>query len=191
MQAGLGSCQLNPLKGIVLRMRIVLTAFLLFFALTRPLVLTAQSAASPEEMEEHGGLLHKSGDKVPYTGLVQDFHQSGKTRLEARYEAGKLVSSKVWYENGQLAEEVSASPDNWAIRRYGENGRLEEETLARFKDGRKVSEQAKVWYENGQLRTEAGFLAGKLHGLLKEYDPSGVLVRDELYEQGKLVRKIK
>jgi antitoxin component YwqK of YwqJK toxin-antitoxin module len=172
-------------------MRIVLTAFLLFLALAHPLVLTAQSAASPEEMEEHGGILHKAGDKAPYTGLVQDYHQSGKTRLEARYEAGKLVSSKVWYENGQLAEEVSASPDNWAIRRYGENGRLEEETLARFKDGRKLSEQSKVWYENGQLRTEAGFLAGKLHGPLKEYDPSGILMRDELYEQGKLVSKNK
>lgn len=174
-----------------MRMRIVLTAFLLCLALARPQVCVAQSPASPEEMEEHGGLIHKAGDKAPYTGLVQDYHQSGKTRLEALYDAGKLVSSKVWYENGQLAEEVSASPDNWTIRRYGENGRLEEETLARFKDGRKISEQSKVWYDNGQLRTEAGFLAGKLHGPLKEYDPSGVLVRDELYEQGKLVKKTK
>jgi len=171
-------------------MRTALIVLVLALALTGRASL-AQNASSPEEMEEHEGLVHKSGDSSPYSGIVQDYHQSGKPRLEARYDAGRLVSSKVWYENGQLAEEVNVSQDAWSIRRYSENGILEEETLARFQGGRKVSEQAKVWYENGQLKTEAGFSLGKLHGPLREYDPSGVLVRDELYEQGKLVKKNK
>jgi len=171
-------------------MRTALIVLVLALALTGRASL-AQNTSSPEEMEEHEGLIHKSGDPSAYSGIVQDYHQSGKPRLEARYEAGKLVSSKVWYENGQLAEEVSASQEAWSIRRYSENGILEEETLARFQGGRKVSEQAKVWYENGQLRTEAGFSLGKLQGPLKEYDPSGTLIRDELYEQGKLVKKNK
>jgi antitoxin component YwqK of YwqJK toxin-antitoxin module len=151
----------------------------------------AQSAVSPEEMEERGGLLYKIGDKTPFTGLVQDFHQSGRVRLEARYASGRLASSTVWYENGQLAEQVDVAGDAWTIRRYSENGRLEEQTVATFQNGRKLTEQSKVWDESGQLRTEAGFHAGKLHGPLKEYDPSGALVRDEIYEQGKLVKKIK
>lgn len=151
----------------------------------------AQGAASPEEMEERGGLIYKTGDKTPYTGLVQDFHQSGKVRLEARYSSGKLNASKVWYENGQLAEQVDVSADTWSIKRFGEGGRLEEQTVATFQNGRKVSEQSRLWDETGQLRTEAGFQAGKLHGPLKEYDAAGVVVRDEVYDQGKLVKKNK
>lgn len=172
-------------------MRAILTVLLLVLALMRSLVCPAENMASPEQMEEHDGIVRKSGDTSPYTGLVQDYHQSGKPRLEARYDAGKLVSSKVWYENGQLAEAVTVSGDTWTIRRYGEAGRLEEETVAQFRDGHKVSELAKVWYENGQLKTEAGFASGKLQGTLKEYDPSGALVRHEVYEQGTLVKKTK
>ncbi|MFP5238779.1 MAG: hypothetical protein ACLGQW_03020, partial [Acidobacteriota bacterium] len=70
-------------------------------------VAVAQSGASPEEMEERGGLVYKSGESAPYTGLVQDLHQSGKPRLEAHYQAGKLADSRLWYEGGQLAEEVT------------------------------------------------------------------------------------
>jgi len=151
----------------------------------------AQSAASPEEMEERGGLIHKSGDNHPYSGLVQDLHASGKSRLEARYESGRLVSSKLWYESGQLAEEVAVVQDAWTIKRYAENGRMEEQTVARFRDGRKVSEQTRLWDEAGVLRTEAGFQGGKLQGPLKEYAPDGSLVRDEVYDRGKLVQKNK
>jgi len=172
-------------------MRILLAALILALALARPPVAPAQGYASPEQMEERGGLIFKSGDQTPYTGTVEDFHQSGKPRLEARYEDGKLASSTVWYENGQMAEHVSAALDTWTIRRYGETGRLEEETVARFQNGHKVSEQTRLWDEDGTLRTEAGFEKGKLQGPLKEYDPSGALVRDELYEQGKLVKKTK
>jgi len=163
----------------------------LTLAVHLPDAVHASQTASPEEMEEHSGLIHKSGDAAPFTGTVKDFHHSGAPRLEAVYNEGKLVSSKVWYENGQLAEEVSIASDTWTIRRFGETGRLEEETVATFRAGRKVSEHTKLWNEQGKLRTEAGFMAGKLHGPLKEYDESGVLVRDEIYDQGKLVKKIK
>lgn len=172
-------------------MRTFLTALLLALALIRPAVHAAQPAASPEEMEERGGLVHRSGDSAPFTGNVQDLHQSGKPRLEAVYSGGRLISSKVWYESGQIAEEVQVSADTWTIRRYGESGRLEEETVAVFQGGRKVSERTKLWGESGHVRTEAGFKGGKLHGPLKEYDDSGQLVRDEVYEQGKLVKKLK
>ncbi len=150
-----------------------------------------QSAALPEEMEEQGGLVHRIGEAAPYTGIVQDLHQSGKPRLRAEYNAGKLVSSKLWYESGQVAEEVSIQGDTWTIRRYGETGHMEEETVAVFSGGRKTSEHIKRWDENGKLITEAGFRQGKLDGPLKEYDASGALVRDEIYDKGKLVKKIK
>ena len=88
-------------------MRTFFTALVLLLTLVHPLALVAQNAASPEEMEERAGLVYKSGDQKPYTGLVLDYHQSGKTRLEAHYTAGKLISSKLWYENGRTAEEVS------------------------------------------------------------------------------------
>uniref|UniRef100_A0A7C4AHK5 Toxin-antitoxin system YwqK family antitoxin n=1 Tax=Fundidesulfovibrio putealis TaxID=270496 RepID=A0A7C4AHK5_9BACT len=159
--------------------------------LAASLTALSQAAVSSEDMEERAGLLYKSGDSTPYTGAVRDLHQSGKPRLEAHYQAGKLTSSRIWYENGQLAEEVSVSQDTWTIRRFSENGRLEDEIVARFQGGRKVSEQSRMWHDNGKLRSEAGFQAGKLHGPLREYDPNGVLVRDEVYEQGKLVKKNK
>lgn len=160
-------------------------------ALCRPAAAAAQAAASPEQMEERGGLVHKMGEQAPYTGIVRDLHQSGKSRLEASYAAGRLVESKVWYENGQMAEEVFVSGEAWNIRRFAENGRLEEEILARFSGGKKISEQTRVWDESGQIRTEFSIAGGKLHGVLKEYDASGLVVREEVYEQGKLVKKTK
>ncbi|MFZ5425582.1 MAG: toxin-antitoxin system YwqK family antitoxin [Thermodesulfobacteriota bacterium] len=171
---------------------LLLSIFLaLILSALPPGAVRAGLTASPEEMEERAGVIHKSGDPSPFTGVVKDLHQSGAPRLEAVYAGGKLVTSKVWYENGQLAEEVFVSSDAWTIRRYGESGRLEEETMATFRGGRKVSEHTKLWSEQGKLKTEAGFMAGKLHGPLKEYDDAGVLIRDEIYEQGKLVKKIK
>jgi antitoxin component YwqK of YwqJK toxin-antitoxin module len=170
---------------------VLILALTLAMSLAKPSAATAQDTASPEQMEERGGLVFKSSEQPPFTGTVQDFHQSGKPRLEARYEAGKLVSSTVWYDNGQVAEQVSVVSDTWTIRRFGDTGRLEEETVARFQDGHKVSEETKRWDEDGRLRTEAGFEKGKLQGPLKEYDASGNLTRDEVYEQGKLVKKIK
>ncbi|GFK94146.1 hypothetical protein NNJEOMEG_01985 [Fundidesulfovibrio magnetotacticus] len=171
-------------------MRVLFLLLLLAFTAV-PARSMDQPSVSPEEMEERGGLIHKAGDNAPFTGLVRDLHASGKPRLEARYEAGRLAWSRLWYESGQLAEEVAVAQDTWTIKRYAENGRIEEETVARFRDGRKFSEQSRLWDESGVLRTEAGFQGGKLQGPLKEYAPDGALVRDEVYEQGKLVRKNK
>jgi antitoxin component YwqK of YwqJK toxin-antitoxin module len=172
-------------------MRDALIILLAVLTLLCPAAATAQAEASPDQMEERGGLVHKAGEQAPFTGIVRDLHQSGKPRLEASYAAGKLASSKVWYENGQLAEEVAISGETWNIRRFAENGHLEEEILARFSAGKKVSEQTRAWDEAGQLRNEVAISGGKLHGVLKEYDSSGVLVREELYEHGKLVKKTK
>lgn len=154
-------------------------------------VAVAQSGASPEEMEERGGLVYKSGESAPYTGLVQDLHQSGKPRLEAHYQAGKLADSRLWYEGGQLAEEVNVAGDTWTIRRYQESGRLEEETVAVFKGGRKFSERSRLWDEDGTLRSEVSFQGGKLQGPVRQFDASGKLVSDEVYDQGVLTQKHK
>jgi len=171
-------------------MRCLLIALFVVFCIG-PHLAAAAPDASPEDMVDQNGLMHKAGEAAPFTGMVRDFHPSGKPRLEARYEAGKLVSSTVWYASGQKAEEVSVASDTWTIRRFGETGRLEQETVAHFKDGHKVSEQTKRWDESGTLRTETGFENGKLQGELKEYSPAGALVRDEIYNQGVLVKKLK
>ena len=171
-------------------MRCLLIALLVILC-AGPHFAMAAPDASPEDMVEQNGLIHKAGEAAPFTGMVRDYHQSGKPRLEARYEAGKLVSSTVWYASGQKAEEVSVASDAWTIRRFGETGRLEQETVAHFKDGHKVSEQTKRWDESGMLRTEAGFEKGKLQGELREYSPAGQLLRDEVYDQGVLVKKLK
>lgn len=154
-------------------------------------VAVAQSGASPEEMEERDGLVYKSGENAPYTGLVQDLHQSGQPRLEAHYQGGKLADSKLWYEGGQIAEEVTVAGDTWTIRRYQENGRLEEETVAVFRGGKKFSERSRIWDEDGKLRSEVSSQGGKLQGPLRQFDASGRLVRDEVYEQGVLTQKNK
>lgn len=156
-----------------------------------PSVLHAQSASAPEDLEERAGLLYKSGESAPFTGFARDFHESGKPRLEATYQGGRLLGSKVWYANGKLAEEVTVSAEQWTIRRFAEDGNLEEDTVAQFTGGRKTAEKSKIWYDNGQLRTEAGFQDGKLDGTLREYSPDGTLLRDEVYDRGKLLKKVK
>lgn len=153
--------------------------------------LLAQASIATEDLEERAGLLFKSGENTPFTGLARDFHENGTPRLEANYQGGRLLGSKVWYGNGKLAEEVSVTADQWTIRRFTEEGCLEEETVAQFSGGRKISEKSKIWYDNGLLRTEAGFQGGKLDGTLKEYAQDGTLLRDEVYDRGKLLKKVK
>ncbi len=159
--------------------------------LTWPHTVLADGVSAPEDLEERSGLIYKSGESAPFTGMARDVHENGTPRLEANYQAGKLLGSKVWYSNGKLAEEVAVTADQWTIRRFTEEGRLEEETVAQFSGGRKVSEKSKIWHENGQLRTEAGFQGGKLDGTLKEFAPDGTLLRDEVYDRGKLLKKVK
>ena len=182
-----------PLRFSVLRVLVALVVLMGLCLPSHPALAQGSQvqSASPEDIQERGGVCYRTGESVPYTGMVRDTHESGKPRLEARYQAGRLVESHVWYANGQMAEEVRVTGDVWVIRRFSEDGRIEEETSAQFRNGRKVSERSTIWHENGQMRIEAGFENGKLHGPLKEYESDGTLLRDEVYDNGVMIKKNK
>ena len=42
------------------------------------------------------------------------------------------------------------------------------------------------YYENGNVKYEIPFVKGKRHGVAKEYDENGNLIKETLYENGEL-----
>ena len=86
---------------------------------------------SSQETVVKNGLLHKMGDKKPFTGTISGYAREGyrpcKMKFIKKYKNGiRQGDTKFWYPNGKL-ESIEPYADgkvNGIITRYHENGRI-------------------------------------------------------------------
>ena len=100
-------------------------------------------------------------------GWDLSWYENGQKESENYYKNGSHSGSSLqWFDNGIIQEEC-----NYV------NGLLEGKYFSRFKNGKPYSEMS--------------FKNGKEDGAFTQRDSLGNLIRDEIYEEGKLLKKTK
>ncbi len=116
-----------------------------------------------DDVSFNNSIAYDRKTKVPITGVIKEFSDSGIVLSENSYKNGKKDGvAKGYFDSGTLM-----------IERH-------------FKKGEVVG-VVKVYYESGGLAREQPFKDGKLNGVVKEYSESGALQRETLYKEGKVV----
>ena len=64
------------------------------------------------------------------------------------------------------------------------------DTEIEFKNG-EIHGKYTMWHKNGEIKLLTEFKDGKEHGKCTEWDENGNVISEEIYENGKLTKKIK
>jgi antitoxin component YwqK of YwqJK toxin-antitoxin module len=121
-----------------------------------------------------------------------DIGENGKM-LKFEYEYKKGVKNGRWSELNEKKNFLKEGIYN--------NGMKNGKEIWRYKSGKKMSElfykndklegKAIEYYENGKKLSEKEYRKGVMHGKYLSWDKTGELLVDEIWENGKLINKIK
>lgn len=118
-------------------------------------------------------------------GLRILYYSEGDTQTVETYDRGLFEGPwRTYYENGVLKQEglYAGNQMTGEWRRYYQNGQLME--VVTF-SGNAENGPFVEYYPNGKLKAEGAYLDGDYeHGLLKEYNEEGLLVRKAQCENG-------
>ena len=162
--------------------------------------------------------LNEAGE--PFNGSKRHFdYQTNKLFSERTYENGYL--KEILYHDKRASNTIQKEVITYekgmptAITSYNWNGELHSERKPVYKNGQYIGDQTynkdhvliyevlfisftdglgsiKEWHPKGQLKFEAGYKQGMSYeGLMTSYDEFGNILEQELYEDGKLIEKIK
>lgn len=115
-------------------------------------------------------------------GEVEEFYENGKIKSVAKYEDGKRISFREYYESGQLSLTVLPE-DEGKWKYFYRNGKLKEVgafvELTKYKQG-----EWKSYHENGQLAKEEIYYVDKLDGDWISYYSNGQVKEKGEYVKG-------
>ncbi len=98
-------------------------------------------------------------------GIFIVYNTGGGKMIQGTYRDGVQQGEwTTWYDNGQRS----------AIDHYRDG----------LQDGRHTS-----WYANGQKAIEGDYRAGKREGVWTRWDPSGLVHRQEVYQNGRVAKR--
>lgn len=122
-----------------------------------------------------------------YDGHYKEFYENGVLKKECFYNNGVMQGvERRFFENGRLLESVNYNSGNFnGVRNvYWENGMLKE--VNNFYNGILTGETT-YFYSNGKIRKTIKFdSSGRKNGVWKDYNSSGELIKQIIYENGKL-----
>ena len=123
-------------------------------------------------------------------GRYAHFFENGRKKFDWTYSDGKVQDreQKAYYESGVVAS-VTHHLDrdgNSLYITYHQNGQRKSE--CKLVKGWPVGKKSQ-WYSNGKPHYVVHYnKKHKRHGMTKTWDRKGRVVREEIYENGKLVR---
>lgn len=126
-------------------------------------------------------------------GIRTRYHNDGKTiDCEESWKDGKLNGvTKCYFPDGKLSHETTYANGirNGIDRNYfPDTQTVSFETFYLYD----VPHGTKKWfYQNGQTREETNYKNGFRDGVRREYSECGDLTSEEIYQDGKLIEKIK
>ncbi len=144
-----------------------------------------------------GSKLYYDNNGKLFSGVVKRYDKQTDSLLTTEhYENGYMVSSSFYGMNDFLGEkgitETEYIDHDWVATRFFNSDEvlIDERTSGSLtEDGLKIWRQ---WYPNGQLKFEIPLNSEKdYQGLITLYDPQGGISKQELYENGELIKKIK
>lgn len=123
-------------------------------------------------------------------GFWKEFYKNGQLKTEGTYISGlKEGLHKEWWENGQLAVagNFKNGKENGHMKFVHDNGHLVGE--GNFKNGERIG----IWkfynFDTGLLEVKGNWKAGKQDGLWKYYYQSGLLEKEEIFKDNKVITR--
>lgn len=137
----------------------------------------------------HDGLIYKQGDKLPYTGHIQD-------TLENKIVGYDVVNGLKHGEffittlegNSSVSGFVEKNKNVGTWKYFYDDGRLE--STGDFIDDKPQGKW--TWfYKSGKVKSEGNYLSGKAEGRWIKYDEQGHLNIIIFYSGGEIVSEVK
>ncbi|MEN8201974.1 MAG: toxin-antitoxin system YwqK family antitoxin [Bacteroidota bacterium] len=170
-----------------LRLPLILAGILLpaYYGYT----MTTQSSDGPITNYYPSGEKMSEGElqKGMETGKWTWWHDNGNLKSTGYYSAGQQDSLWQWFnESGQLTRTgiFRDGVENGTWMYYFDNGEISDSGA--YRNGLETG-LWKYWYENGRLKSAVTFKAGKRDGKRSLWSDSGKLVKEDYYEEGKLL----
>ena len=159
-----------------MRIFVISFCFLLFFGLN--------SEAQKFEIYK-GDTINVTDGRSLKQGLWVSFYQNAEKKSEITYKNGvKKGYAKIFFENGNVAEEGTWHVDKWVgkYRSYYKNGKLNYSWNYNNKGTR--SGYQRYYYENGNVKIEGEWEEGREKGIIKDYYENGSIRSEKKYSNG-------
>jgi|GEM_PF-221376 len=135
------------------------------------------------------GVLKLPGEKLPFTGYMNEGYPNGKLKSRTAVLYGVLEGeSDGWYTNGQMQvrEFFKAGLSEGVRTTWHENGKqATEATIV----GGKLNGPYRKWHDNGQLSEQMEMKNGEADGVAISYYPSGYLKARARLIRGKVLEQ--
>lgn len=138
-----------------------------------------KDSASLKLMEQgYKGIMRTKCEEVYYKNGKRDgsykmWFTNGKIARDYVFKDGEYVSTKDYYENGQLQEDTKIVNGVTYTKMYYKSGKLQADIEQIDRD----NGEAKQYYESGKLQVEVKVKNGS--GYMKEYNENGELIGEE------------
>ena len=96
----------------------------------------------------------------------------------------KVLEGPFLVRDGITYDQKTNKPITGNTEIFHENGKLKQK--GNYKNGKEISKTRFTYYENGKLNGRQNYKNDNLHGLRKEYDKKGTLIRNEEWKDGVL-----
>jgi antitoxin component YwqK of YwqJK toxin-antitoxin module len=135
------------------------------------------------------GLLHREGDRLPFTGVATDAYGSGERKSQSLISNGLPEGLSIGYHtNGliQVEEHFHAGVSHGIRTKWHENGNKLSTVM--IVDG-KLEGVFQTWHPDGTLAERVELKDGVPDGLSRAWYPSGFLKAEVRLQEGEIIDK--
>ena len=162
----------------------------IFILITSLIACSDNKEVTKDDITYRNQLVFYKGE--PYTGIVYDYFEDGKTHRSAiSFKNGKLNGKTLeWFESGQLKGEgnaIDGIAEGKSIYWYENGNKMGEENYHKNKKHGKFT----IWYEDGNMKSETSYINDKVNGLSLTYYPEGDTQSKINYIRGRQIGIVK
>jgi len=164
--------------------------FVSFIVVITPLVSKVSAVESKSfKIVVRDGLIYKQGDKLPYTGHIQDTLENkiiGYDVVNGLKHGEFLITTLAG--NSSVSGFVKNNKNVGTWKYFYDDGRLE--SMGDFSDDKPHGKWT-WYYKSGKVKSEGNYLSGKAEGRWIKYDEQGHLNVMIYYSGGEIISEIK
>lgn len=148
--------------------------------------LSSEELNSWNELVRKGDLFLKKSDQKPFSGVLKNYHPSGKLSLIDNFQNGMQHGEfKSFYENGNILMsgvfKKGRQHGQWT--EFHENGSIY--WKLNYYEGIEEDGLFRTFHKNGEVMSEVTYFNGKPNSNWLHFDELGKKIKIEYYENGR------
>jgi len=148
--------------------------------------LLSEEINSWNELVRKGNLFVKKSDNQLFTGILKNYHPSGKLSLIDNFENGMQHGEfKSFYENGNILMSgvFKKGKQHGQWTEFHENGSIH--WKLNYYEGIEEDGLFRTFHKNGEVMSKVTYLNGKPNSNWLHFDELGKKIKVEYYENGR------